>query len=168
MTVHRFVFGATQCVIQVREEPDASAPWVAEAVVVTEEPHALRWVGSRSGPLKVRGSTDAHALARMQGLLDDRFGPRGQQQPLPPWLFDVPIQPPTDDTSTVPIRLVWTDGTPDTLTTVLKREPQLELSMAGAGVERVAAVRLTGERDSAFRWIYAQLVQLLVSLSLAA
>ena len=158
-TIHRFRFGATQCVIQVWVEPGAVDRWMATAVVVTEEPHALRWVGGRSGRLELRGSTEPQAVARMQAVLEERFGPRGEQQPVPLWLFSVPVQPPNDETSTVPVRLVWTDTSPDTLTSVPKRDPQLEISVAGAGADRVARFRLTEERDSAFRWVYAQLVE---------
>jgi hypothetical protein len=157
-TIHLFRFGATQCVIQIRVEASAPESWVATSAVVTDQPHGLRWVGHRSGPLEVSGATEAHALARMQAVLEERFGPRAQQRPVPLWLFAVVIQPSNDDTSTVPVRLVWTDGSPDTLTSVPTRDPQLAISVAGAGAERVATFRLTDERDTDFRWVYAQVV----------
>ena len=156
-TIHRFRFGATHCVIQVWDEPDAVDPWMAVAVVVTDESHTLRWVGDASGRLELRGSTELQAVARMQAGLEERFGPRRQQRPVPLWLFAVPIEPPNDETSTVPVRLVWLDGSPDILTSVPTRDPQLELSVASTGAERVARFKLTDERDSDFRWVYTQL-----------
>jgi hypothetical protein len=157
VTTHRFRFGATQCVIQVRGDRDAVDPWMADAVVVTDDPRSARWVGGGSGPLTLWGATAPRVLSRMQAVLDERFGPRSNQQPLPSWVFDVLIQPPNDETSTVPVRLVWADGSPDTLTTVPKREPQLQVLVAGAGPDRVATFRLTDERDSEFRWVYEML-----------
>ena len=157
-TIHLFRFGATQSVIQVRVEAGALERWVATAVVVTEQPNALRWVGDLSGPLELPGSTEANALARMQAVLEERFGPRDQQRPVPLWLFAVTIQPPNDETSMVPVRLVWADASPDTVTSVPTRDPQLEIAVAGAGVDHVATFRLTETRDSEFRWIYKQLL----------
>lgn len=166
-TIHLFRFGATPCVIQVRVEADALEPWVATAVVVTEQPNALRWVGDESGLLERPGSTEAQALARMQAVLEERFGPRTHQRPVPLWLFAVTIQPPNDETSTVPVRLVWTDATPDTVTSVARREPQLEIAVAGAGAHHVARFQLTDRRDSEFRWVYVQLVGLMINVASA-
>jgi hypothetical protein len=166
-TIHRFRFGATHCVIQVWEEADAVDPWMAVAVVVTDGPHSLRWVGGRSGRLELRGSTEPQAVARMQAVLEERFGPRRDQRPVPLWLFAVPIEPPNDETSTVPVRLVWLDASPDILTSVPTRDPQLELSVATARAERVAKFKLTDERDSDFRWVYTQLLGLMVHLACA-
>ena len=164
-TIHLFRFGATQCVIQVRVEPGALEPWVATAVVVTDQPHALRSVGDQSGPLELPASTEAHALARMQSVLEERFGPRAAQRPVPLWLFAVPIQPPNDETSAVPVRLVWADASPDTLTSVPTRDPQLEIAIAGAGADRVAIFTLTEKRDREFRWVYTQLLGLMMGLA---
>jgi hypothetical protein len=164
-TIHLFRFGATQCVIQVRVEAGTLEPWVATAVVVTDQPHALRWVGDRLGPLELLGATEAHALARMQAVLEERFGPRASQRPVPLWLFAVPIQPPNDDTSAVPVRLVWADASPDTLTSVPTRDSQLEIEVAGAGPDRIATFKLTEKRDSEFRWVYTQVLALIMHLA---
>ena len=166
-TIHLFRFGATQCVIQVRVEAGAFEPWVATAVVVSDEPHSLRWVGDRIGPLERSGSTEPHALARMQAVLEERFGPRAAQRPVPLWLFAIPIQPPNDETSAVPVRLVWADASPDTLTSVPTRDVQLEIAVAGGGPDHVATFKLTEKRDSEFRWVYTQLVGLLINVACA-
>ena len=159
MTIHWRTFGTTQCAILVGFQPDIDNPrFVAQAVVVVEHPRELRWVGGRSGPLEVRDVTEHDAVAGMMAVLDQRFGPPVDGVPDGVWTSSSPILPPNDATSGVPVRLVWADGRPDTLTTMSKRETQVELSVGeAAGGVRLATFGLTGERDTTLRWVYKQL-----------
>jgi len=158
MTTHRYIFGTTLCAIQVRLEPGTDGlQCVAEAVVVSDHPPTLRWVGGGSGPLEVKGATERGVVARMMAVLDQRFGPPRERLPDDEWLFSVPIFPPNDATSTVPVRLVWQDGRPDTLIAVPTREIRLQVAgLGGGGAHQPATFRLTGERDALFRWVYTQ------------